>query len=205
MTLATQTAAPDTSLTSQEAEAVRDAIRTVLYSSSVLGTEWAVDDVSTTGIARRIVSMAYPLFENEGEEDNPDTTEFLFYGNPKVTRDDFLDALVIAGLPRMVAIMTEIESHIAASAHARGLTDLGWPLAPYRGTPAGLRADGSIIHPVFTEGAARARYLEVLGHVTCRPGFKDDLREQLVLKMMPSEIGRKTLAWFTPLLEQELV
>jgi dethiobiotin synthetase len=76
--------------------------------------------------------------------------------------------------------------------------------APDRGIPTGLRADGSIIHPVFTEEAVRARYLKALGHVVNRTGFTDDLREQLVFKMTPSELGRKTPACFTAI-EQRLL
>jgi hypothetical protein len=188
LTTATQTEALQDRLSDQEVNAMLEDIRTVLYSSDTLCSEWVVSDVSAYGIAERLVSMAYPLFENEGEEDNPATNEFLLYANPQVSYEAFIEALLVAGLPRMVAIMTDIESHIAAEDHVRGITDLGQPLRRWDVDRA--KGLGSL-----TEEAARASYLETLERVTGHEHFEEALRDALLFATMPSEIGRNETAW----------
>ena len=96
---------------------------------------------------------------------------------------------MVAGFPRMLAVMTDIESHIAAEMHATGYTDLGWPLNPLGSRRRGWLSAG--IHGVLPEEAARARYLEALRNETGQPEFDAFLKESLMFAMMPSEIGRK--------------
>lgn len=170
-------------------------IKTVLYSSDTLCGEWAYTDVSAHGIAERIVSMTYPLFENEGEGDDQSTNEFLLYANPRVSFEAFLEALLIAGLPRMVAIMNDLESHIAAEDHVRGITDLGMPLRRWA-------IDGSKDLGSLTEEAARSSYLEALEMATGHGYAEEVLRDCLAAAMMPSEIGRKETAWHRAYLKE---
>lgn len=160
MPLATQTAKAQDTLSNEEVEALLGAVKSVQYSSDLLVAEWARKDLTVAGVAERIVDLARPLFRSEGEPDGS-APGFLFPTNPRVSFEAFVSALLVADL------------------HATGRTELGWPLVPESGVPQGLRADSTIIHPVLSEEAARARYLEALENETSHPGFHGVLREHL--------------------------
>lgn len=176
LTTATQT------LTAAEIEDLKNAIGNLpLPGEGTLHEEWTLYDVSWHGIAQRLLELADPLFENEGN----DKSDFVFLPNPSVSLDEFSGALVLVGLPRVLTLMTDLESLVAAEKHARGYTELGWPLRPQRADAAQglIRNDGTVIDSVLPEEEARAPYLTALDHAMAYDSVECVIRDFLIMEL----------------------
>lgn len=163
-----------------ETEDLKNAIGNLpLPDEGTLHEGWTLYDVSWHGIARRLLELADPLFENEG----PDKSDFVFLPNPNVALEEFAGGLVLFGLPRVLALMTDLEVHIAAEKHVRGYTELGWPLRPQRGEAQGNQADGTSTHSVLTGEEARTRYLAALEHAMTYDSVECVIRDFIIMEL----------------------
>ncbi len=167
-------------LAAAEIEDLKNAIGNLpLPGEGTLHEEWTLYDVSWHGIARRLLELADPLFEDEGNG----KSDFVFLPNPDVSLDEFAGALVLVGLPRVLTVMTDLESLVAAEKHVRGYTELGWPLRPQRGEAQGNQADDTSTHSVLPEEEARALYLSALGHAMDYESVECVIRDFIIMEL----------------------